>query len=377
MSYEEKEMSKLDNIISSFNTLIEDGVIQLIECNNCYYIKIVNNGKLYQITKFIANCITNAQCSQLDLTQEETNLINDCLYSLHKTILEGLKSNQSRYIHISITLFPKDIVSKISAYFAFLFQKKIFVWLSPLVLVVSVLFSTIVGLDSISLSKWSDVAFVYILLTLSLLIHEFGHAAGTFYYGIKPKEIGLGLYFVFPVLYTNVSEIWFLKPSKRIVVNFGGIYFQLITNLIFIVIYMFYNCDILAKAITMNNLICAYALLPFFRNDGYWIYSDYFQRNNLMRKDKFYVLRVLKVNKIDYVSLFFSIGNTLFLFYIIYLYIIIGNGIVEDIRVYFQHKTHNISYFLMIIFKISCYLTFLFLYIKSQTKQIIRQKRNV
>ena len=184
MSYEEKEMSKLDNIISSFNTLIEDGVIQLIECNNCYYIKIVNNGKLYQITKFIANCITNAQCSQLDLTQEETNLINDCLYSLHKTILEGLKSNQSRYIHISITLFPKDIVSKISAYFAFLFQKKIFVWLSPVVLVVSVLFSTIVGLDSISLSKWSDVAFVYILLTLSLLIHEFGHAAGTFYYGV-------------------------------------------------------------------------------------------------------------------------------------------------------------------------------------------------
>ncbi len=55
------------------------------------------------------------------------------------------------------------------------------------------------------------LAVFYPIVFCILMIHEMGHAAAGRRFGIKPKEIGAGLYLIFPVLYTDVTEVWRLS----------------------------------------------------------------------------------------------------------------------------------------------------------------------
>lgn len=78
---------------------------------------------------------------------------------------------------------------------------------------------------------------VLLLLLLSSFVHEIGHASACRHFGVKHGGIGFGLYLTFPVFYTDVSEIWKLKRTERIVVNMAGVYFQLILLIPFFLIY--------------------------------------------------------------------------------------------------------------------------------------------
>ena len=60
----------------------------------------------------------------------------------------------------------------------------------------------------------------------SSFFHELGHASACKYFGIQHGGIGFGLYLNFPVLYTDVTEVWKLKRGQRCVVNLAGVYFQ-------------------------------------------------------------------------------------------------------------------------------------------------------
>ena len=60
----------------------------------------------------------------------------------------------------------------------------------------------------------------------SSFFHELGHASACKYFGVRHGGIGFGLYLNFPVLYTDVTEVWKLKRGERCVVNLAGVYFQ-------------------------------------------------------------------------------------------------------------------------------------------------------
>ncbi len=128
-----------------------------------------------------------------------------------------------------------------------------------------------------------------VCLFLCLFFHEIGHAVAAIYYKITPKNIGFGLYFVFPALYCDLTEIWKLERKERIVINIAGIYFQLLVNSILVLalitlpvsdIFAFF----LEKLILVNIIISIYNINPFFKFDGYWIYSDFFDIPNLRRR---------------------------------------------------------------------------------------------
>ncbi|AUD04437.1 M50 family metallopeptidase [Spirosoma pollinicola] len=131
--------------------------------------------------------------------------------------------------------------------------------------------------------------FFYPAVLFILISHELGHAAASYRFGVKPKEIGIGLYLIFPVLYADVTEIWRLNKTKRVIVNLGGFYVQLLINLLLIwfLVSNFGNADritISRYLIQLNVAMMVINTIPFIKLDGYWLYSDLFSLPNLQRQ---------------------------------------------------------------------------------------------
>ena len=106
----------------------------------------------------------------------------------------------------------------------------------------------------------SQIALMLPAIVVGLSFHEFGHASACCYYNLPPGAIGICVYLNMLVFYADVSNVWHLSRGKRIVVNLGGVYFQM---LLLIPIYIVYN-------ITRNDLL-AYILLSFNLNFIFFI----------------------------------------------------------------------------------------------------------
>lgn len=123
-------------------------------------------------------------------------------------------------------------------------------------------------------------------MIVSSFIHELGHASACKHFGLKHGGIGFGLYLNFPVLYTDVTEIWKLNRKKRCIVNIAGVYFQLFCLIGLLCLFFFTRYDILRYMILMMNLGFLMTLNPFFKFDGYWITSDVLGVPNLRNRSK-------------------------------------------------------------------------------------------
>lgn len=136
-----------------------------------------------------------------------------------------------------------------------------------------------------------DIDMVYIiaialLFVASSCVHELGHATACSNFGAQPRGIGFGLYINFPVFYTDVSNIWALDRKKRMVVNFAGVYFQLIFLIPFFIVYFAAGNQLVKYFIYTINLNFIFTLNPFFKFDGYWAMSDLIGVSNLRDKSR-------------------------------------------------------------------------------------------
>ena len=125
---------------------------------------------------------------------------------------------------------------------------------------------------------------LYLIANISLVWHELGHAASMKHYKLKHGDIGVGLYLYFIVMYTNVSNAWTLKRSERTVVNLAGYYFEGMIQIVCFGLYFLTNDIIYLIHIFLTDLKIIYGLIPFFRVDGYWVFSDMFGIPNLREK---------------------------------------------------------------------------------------------
>lgn len=128
------------------------------------------------------------------------------------------------------------------------------------------------------------IAGLYLFLALSSLIHEFGHAAACRYYGMPHGNIGLGLYLNLPVFYTDVTHVWKLSCRQRCVVNFGGVYFQMLLLIPMLIIAIVKGWGVLDYMLLLMNFNFALTLNPFFKFDGYWMMTDLLGIPNLRKK---------------------------------------------------------------------------------------------
>lgn len=117
------------------------------------------------------------------------------------------------------------------------------------------------------------------LILCSVLVHEIGHAAACVAMGAEPGNIGIGMRKFIPTFFTDVSHIWSRGRSERLVVDCGGVYFQLLfAALISAIAYFLPGLLLTAKIIAALAL---FSMLPYFRFDGYWFLGDLIQTDDL------------------------------------------------------------------------------------------------
>lgn len=128
------------------------------------------------------------------------------------------------------------------------------------------------------------VSTIIVISILGALCHEFGHAAALVRHGGKRPEIGVGIYFLFPVLYTDVSESWRLSRRQRMEVDVSGIYFQLWFTVAFWLAGEMLELPGRSATIIWIDMLIITALNPFLRMDGFWLLSDFVGSHSLRRE---------------------------------------------------------------------------------------------
>jgi putative peptide zinc metalloprotease protein len=266
------------------------------------------DGRIFYIGEILYDIITRVKERKgMDEIKEEMNAkfnvsmdeekmqeaIVDCVYKLENRPKN--KTTLYTYIYGKLRIISEAPLRKITRFFTFLFNK----WILMVLFVVSfllsfyfmgVIFTSGLLTEKITLTKSIKYLLInYVFIVFAGLFHELGHSSASARYKIHSKEIGFGFYLVFPVFYTDVSRIWLLDKYRRIVVNLGGVYFQFMLNALIVLFYFVFQGSfqdkVMIKTLFLaNSSMCIYSLNPFFRNDGYWIYSDFFNIPNLVTR---------------------------------------------------------------------------------------------
>lgn len=250
-------------------------------------------------------------------------------YSTEGEAIEAfLRNNNSRYtaeqIRDAIRKYVTPMLESKDGGKQFLYQREILSsqmidrfsdFLRPLfnryimigVIVVALMLDAVFFLKTKDLLTFSNKVNAYTIIGLLLFMlassffHELGHASACKRFGIKHGGIGFGLYLNFPVLYTDVTEVWKLDRAKRCVVNIAGVYFQLMCIVPIVICFMLTGNDILRYMIIIMNFGFVMTLNPFFKFDGYWMASDILGVPNLREKSKElirYYISMLKSRKV-------------------------------------------------------------------------------
>lgn len=185
-------------------------------------------------------------------------------------------------------LFTARTVDKFSDKFNFLFDHLCM----TVVLTICILLDICFFLTTDDLFPFNTKANIYMIIGLfvftliSSFFHELGHASACKYFGVKHGGIGFGLYLNFPVLYTDVTDVWKLGRAQRCIVNIAGVYFQSFWLIGFLIGFFLTGYDILRYLILIMNFGFLMTLNPFFKFDGYWIASDLLGVPNLRARSK-------------------------------------------------------------------------------------------
>jgi putative peptide zinc metalloprotease protein len=112
-------------------------------------------------------------------------------------------------------------------------------------------------------------------LTLaSALFHECGHAAACRYGGARPGRIGMGLYVLWPALFTNVTDSYRLGRVGRLRTDLGGVYFNAVFAVVLAGAYRVTGYLPLLASAGLTQVELAEQLMPSLRLDGYFILTD-------------------------------------------------------------------------------------------------------
>lgn len=118
------------------------------------------------------------------------------------------------------------------------------------------------------------LVFVLGLYLAGAMVHEFGHASGLRYGGGRARAIGVGIYLIYPVFYTDTTDSYRLGRWGRVRTDLGGFYFHLLFALAIVAAYLMSGHEWLLLVILLIDLDIVRQLFPFVRFDGYWALTD-------------------------------------------------------------------------------------------------------
>jgi putative peptide zinc metalloprotease protein len=115
---------------------------------------------------------------------------------------------------------------------------------------------------------------MFAAVVVATVFHEIGHATACRYGGAKPGPLGIGLYVVWPVFYSDVTDAYRLDRVGRLRTDLGGVYFNAIVALAAGGAYFATGYEPLLLLVAIQNFAILQQLLPLGRLDGYLILSD-------------------------------------------------------------------------------------------------------
>ncbi len=239
------------------------------------------NGRYFEVNQPLAELLTDLQQNETQeaaiqtyINKKEGKYTFEQTESLIKKHIDPLltipKEKECTFLYEK-ELLTAATVERFSKRFSFLFNRKF---------------------------MWSLLSMATIMDIVSSFFHELGHASACKYCGVKHGSIGFGIYLNFPVLYTDVTEIWKLNRKQRFMVNIAGVYFQCFFLIVLLVGFWMTGDDMLRYMILILNLGFLMTLNPFFKFDGYWIVSDLLGVPSLRKRSieiiKYYWYRIMR-----------------------------------------------------------------------------------
>jgi putative peptide zinc metalloprotease protein len=112
------------------------------------------------------------------------------------------------------------------------------------------------------------------LLVLSMAFHEIGHVTACRYGGARPGDMGVGLYLVWPALYSTVTDTYRLGRVGRLRTDLAGVYFNAIFMAVLTGLYLRTDATWLLPGILLMHVQAAQQFLPSIRFDGYYMLAD-------------------------------------------------------------------------------------------------------
>lgn len=234
---------------------------------------------------------------------------------------ESDSKNEKSFILFERKLVNSVTAGNISKFLQPIFQP-IFFWLLFICLFVFAIYN-LTTMHHFHLNS-NYIIVMVLFYFLSAFIHEFGHIAACNKFTNKNGEIGVGIYFIFPVFYSNITPIWEASKHQRIITNLAGVYIQLILILFLYIGNYFLKIHEIEDIITLTTITIIYQLIPFIRTDGYWILSDLTDSPNLLTNSTKKVNQLIKdpsivknYNKRDNLELLYGIFNYIVMIYLI------------------------------------------------------------
>jgi hypothetical protein len=126
-------------------------------------------------------------------------------------------------------------------------------------------------LNSLSAQEWICL---FVISIFGLFFHELGHSSACTRHGCTHGDIGVGIYFIYPVFFADVTDAWSLPRLKRLAVDLGGMYFHLIFSSICCLLWLVTHAPVFLITIYSILLMVMFNLNPFLRFDGYWALVD-------------------------------------------------------------------------------------------------------
>ncbi|WP_294304697.1 hypothetical protein [uncultured Chryseobacterium sp.] len=201
-------------------------------------------------------------------------------------------AGHKNFIKFQMPLIKATTAGKLIIPFRFLFNKKIF-WTFFSILSILAAY-TVFRTSPLESAENFPVLWVMILYLPTIFIHELGHIAACNTYTGKNGEIGFGIYFIFPVFYSDISSVWHADKEERIIANLGGVYLQMFAMLIFLLLYYILQEFVFFYMAYIMAVYSFIQLIPFIRSDGYWLLSDLSSTPNLQEKSAESVFMLIK-----------------------------------------------------------------------------------
>ena len=202
----------------------------------------------------------------------------------------GVSSQSTKaFLHIKLPLIKAPVVEPIARRLSFMFRPAVLLLGLALFIATHVcVYGFLFRHQHFDFSQLDITSVLLMMLfsTLATTCHEFGHATAAAHFGCRNMTIGWGVYLIYTVQWTNVSDAWKLPRRQRAVIDIGGVYFESLFLAGLLAAHLWTGNPLYLFGFIFVDLSIATTFNPFLRMDGYWLVSDLFGIVNLRKQQE-------------------------------------------------------------------------------------------